>query len=74
MWLRASFDCIRCVCPTSDYDDEEVEAFYVELEKFYKEDHISYKVVVGDFNAKIGPRSRRKNFTLDPRFGVERAR
>ncbi|VDP63061.1 unnamed protein product [Heligmosomoides polygyrus] len=41
--------------PTSDYDDEDVEAFYVELEKFYKEDHTSYKVIV-DFHAKIGPR------------------
>ncbi|VDO73917.1 unnamed protein product [Heligmosomoides polygyrus] len=39
--------------PTSDYDDEEVEAFHVELEKFYKEDHTFYKVIVGDFNAKI---------------------
>uniref|UniRef100_A0A183F7I7 Endo/exonuclease/phosphatase domain-containing protein n=1 Tax=Heligmosomoides polygyrus TaxID=6339 RepID=A0A183F7I7_HELPZ len=42
--------------PTFDYDDEEVEAFYVELEKFYKEDYTFYKVIVGDFNAKIGPR------------------
>ncbi|WKX90251.1 hypothetical protein Q1695_009248 [Nippostrongylus brasiliensis] len=42
--------------PTSDYDDEEVEAFYMELEKLYKEDHTFYKVIVGDFNAKIGPR------------------
>ncbi|VDP13183.1 unnamed protein product [Heligmosomoides polygyrus] len=42
--------------PTSDYDDEDVEAVYVELEKFYKEDHTFYKVIVGDFNAKIGPR------------------
>ncbi|VDP02957.1 unnamed protein product [Heligmosomoides polygyrus] len=25
--------------PTSHYDDEEVEAFYVELEMFYREDH-----------------------------------
>ncbi|VDO74857.1 unnamed protein product [Heligmosomoides polygyrus] len=51
-----SFDCVRHVCPTSDYDDEEVETFYVKLEKFYKEDHTFYKVIVGDFNAKIGPR------------------
>ncbi|VDO94343.1 unnamed protein product [Heligmosomoides polygyrus] len=36
--------------PTSDYDYEEVEAFYVELEKFYKEDHTSYKVMVGPFS------------------------
>ncbi|VDO83021.1 unnamed protein product [Heligmosomoides polygyrus] len=46
------FDCIRRECP----DDEEIEAFYVELEKFYKEDHTFYKVIVGDSNAKIGPR------------------
>ncbi|VDP30315.1 unnamed protein product [Heligmosomoides polygyrus] len=40
--------------PTFEYDDKEVEAFYVELE-FYKEDHTFYKVIVGDFNAIIGP-------------------
>ncbi|VDO69723.1 unnamed protein product [Heligmosomoides polygyrus] len=32
-------------------------AFYVELEKFYKEDHTFYKVIVHDFNAKTGPRT-----------------
>ncbi|KAK6735800.1 hypothetical protein RB195_018816 [Necator americanus] len=36
--------------PTSSY--EEVEAFYMDLEKFYQEDHAFYKVIVGDFNAK----------------------
>ncbi|KIH46399.1 hypothetical protein ANCDUO_23548 [Ancylostoma duodenale] len=29
--------------PTSSYDEEEIEAFYMDLEKFYKEDHIFYK-------------------------------
>ena len=42
--------------PTSSYDEDELEAFYMELEKFYKEDHTFFKVIVGDFNAKIGPR------------------
>ncbi|EYC17444.1 hypothetical protein Y032_0030g2053 [Ancylostoma ceylanicum] len=42
--------------PTSSYDKDEIEAFYMNLEKFYREDHIFYKVIVGDFNAKIGPR------------------
>lgn len=42
--------------PTSSYDEDEVEAFYMDLEKFYREDHTFYKVIVGDFNAKIGPR------------------
>ncbi|EYB98980.1 hypothetical protein Y032_0126g1336 [Ancylostoma ceylanicum] len=42
--------------PTSGYDEDEIEAFYMDLEKFYREDHTFYKVIVGDFNAKIGPR------------------
>ncbi|KIH56478.1 hypothetical protein ANCDUO_13341, partial [Ancylostoma duodenale] len=28
---------------TSSYDDEEIEAFYMDLEKFYREDHTFYK-------------------------------
>uniref|UniRef100_A0A0K0DG06 Endo/exonuclease/phosphatase domain-containing protein n=1 Tax=Angiostrongylus cantonensis TaxID=6313 RepID=A0A0K0DG06_ANGCA len=41
---------------TSRYDENEVEAFYMDLEKFYREDHTFFKVIIGDFNAKIGPR------------------
>ncbi|KAK6754706.1 hypothetical protein RB195_013597 [Necator americanus] len=42
--------------PKSSYEEEEVEAFYMDLEKFYREDHAFYKVIIGDFNAKVGPR------------------
>ncbi|KAK6764564.1 hypothetical protein RB195_024764 [Necator americanus] len=42
--------------PTSSYEEEEVEAFYMDLEKFYREDHAFYKAIIGDFNAKVGPR------------------
>ncbi|KAK6764341.1 hypothetical protein RB195_024605 [Necator americanus] len=42
--------------PTSSYDEEEVEAFYMDMEKFYREDHAFCKVIIGDFNAKVGPR------------------
>ncbi|KAK6762291.1 hypothetical protein RB195_023126 [Necator americanus] len=43
--------------PTSSYEEEEVfEAFYMDLEKFYQEDHAFYKVIIDDFNAKIGSR------------------
>ncbi|KAK6762695.1 hypothetical protein RB195_023417 [Necator americanus] len=41
--------------PTSSSEGE-VEAFYMELEKLYIEDHTFCKVIIGDFNAKIGPR------------------
>ncbi|KAK6755346.1 hypothetical protein RB195_013991 [Necator americanus] len=42
--------------PTSSYNEEEVEAFYMNLEKFYREDDTFYKVIICDFNVKIGPR------------------
>ncbi|KAK6740744.1 hypothetical protein RB195_008911 [Necator americanus] len=32
--------------------DEEVEAFYIDLEKFYRENHVFYKVIIGDFSDK----------------------
>ncbi|VDM64242.1 unnamed protein product [Angiostrongylus costaricensis] len=43
--------------PTLNYD--EVEALYMDLEKYYREDYTFFKVITGDFNAKIsktGPR------------------
>uniref|UniRef100_A0A7I4YYM3 Reverse transcriptase domain-containing protein n=1 Tax=Haemonchus contortus TaxID=6289 RepID=A0A7I4YYM3_HAECO len=42
--------------PTSSYEEEELEAFYMDLERLYREDHTFFEVIVGDFNAKIGPR------------------
>nr|CDJ88039.1 Endonuclease exonuclease phosphatase domain containing protein [Haemonchus contortus] len=42
--------------PTSSYEEEELEAFYMDLERLYREDHTFFKVIVGDFNAKIGSR------------------
>ncbi|VDM64763.1 unnamed protein product [Angiostrongylus costaricensis] len=48
---------IFVVCaPTSNYDEEEVEPFYMDLEKFNREDHIFFKVIIEDVNVKIGPR------------------
>ncbi|VDM54941.1 unnamed protein product [Angiostrongylus costaricensis] len=42
--------------PPSNYDEEEVQAFYMDLEEFYREDHTFFKAIIGDFNAKIGTR------------------
>uniref|UniRef100_A0A0K0D4Z7 Craniofacial development protein 2-like n=1 Tax=Angiostrongylus cantonensis TaxID=6313 RepID=A0A0K0D4Z7_ANGCA len=42
--------------PTSNYNEEEVEAFYMDLERFYREYHTFFKVIIRDFNAKIEPR------------------
>ncbi|EYC33351.1 hypothetical protein Y032_0002g740 [Ancylostoma ceylanicum] len=42
--------------PKSSYDEDEIEAYYMDSQKFYREHHTFYKVTVGNFNAKIGPR------------------
>ncbi|KAK6734883.1 hypothetical protein RB195_018210 [Necator americanus] len=42
--------------PTSSYEEEEVEAFYMDLEKFYREEYAVYKVIISDLNAKVVPR------------------
>ncbi|VDM58676.1 unnamed protein product [Angiostrongylus costaricensis] len=42
--------------PTSNYDKEEVEAFYIDLEKLYRVDHTFFMAIIGDFNPKTGPR------------------
>uniref|UniRef100_A0A0K0DPU5 Craniofacial development protein 2-like n=1 Tax=Angiostrongylus cantonensis TaxID=6313 RepID=A0A0K0DPU5_ANGCA len=46
--------------PTSNYDKEEVKAFYMGLERFYIEGHTFFKVIIGDLNAKIGLRRSSK--------------
>uniref|UniRef100_A0A0K0CV43 Craniofacial development protein 2-like n=1 Tax=Angiostrongylus cantonensis TaxID=6313 RepID=A0A0K0CV43_ANGCA len=56
MWINTGFDNLRWLRAISNYDEEEIEAFYMDLERFYREDHTFYKVIIGDFNAKIGPR------------------
>ncbi|KAK6739384.1 hypothetical protein RB195_008080 [Necator americanus] len=34
--------------PTSSYEGEEVEAFYMDAEKFYREDHAFYQIIIGE--------------------------
>ncbi|ETN83114.1 hypothetical protein NECAME_07584 [Necator americanus] len=52
-----ALDIFVAYAPTSSYEEEEeVEAFYMDLKKFYREDHAFYRVIIGDFNAKIDPR------------------
>ncbi|KAK6732754.1 hypothetical protein RB195_016862 [Necator americanus] len=58
MWSNTSLTIFVAYAPTSSYEEEEVEAFYMDLEKFYREDHAFYKVIIGDFNTKVSPRRK----------------
>ncbi|ETN82126.1 hypothetical protein NECAME_17783 [Necator americanus] len=40
--------------------------YYMDLKKLYREDYTFYKVIIGDFNAKIGPRRTDEEMTLGP--------
>ncbi|XGW16332.1 hypothetical protein V3C99_001638 [Haemonchus contortus] len=44
---------LRCLRTMMNENEEELEAFYVGLEKLYREDHTFFEVIVSDFNAKI---------------------
>ena len=51
---KDQFCIIQVYAPTSDYDDEAVEAFYEAVNKAVEENKARYTIVMGDFNAKIG--------------------
>ena len=51
------FLCIvQIYAPTGDYDDEAVEEVYEDVNKAFSESKAKYRIVMGDFNAKIGKR------------------
>ncbi|VDM56811.1 unnamed protein product [Angiostrongylus costaricensis] len=56
MWINTGLIVFVVYAPTSDYDDEELEVFFMDLENFYRENHGFFRVIIVDFNAKIGLR------------------
>ena len=45
---------VQVYAPTSTHEGEEVDKFYEEVSKIMSEDKSYYKIVRGDFNAKVG--------------------
>ncbi|VDL82498.1 unnamed protein product [Nippostrongylus brasiliensis] len=59
---RGSMPVFVVYAPTSDYDDEEVEAFYMELEKLNGEGRTFSKVIIEISTRRSGLEGRRKSF------------
>ncbi|KAI5706767.1 hypothetical protein M8J75_011119 [Diaphorina citri] len=52
---RYKIQIVQAYAPTSTYSDEDVETFYEELKEMYEKGaDCHFKLVMGDFNAKIG--------------------
>ncbi|KAK6765644.1 hypothetical protein RB195_025515 [Necator americanus] len=61
LWMRRcgptpALTIFVAYAPTSSYEEEEVEDFFMDLKKFYRENHAVYKVIIDCFNTKISPR------------------
>ena len=59
---------IQVYAPTSDYDDEVVEAFYEDVNKAFEENKAMYTIVMGDFNAIVDERQPEEE-TILGKFG-----
>ncbi|VDM56027.1 unnamed protein product [Angiostrongylus costaricensis] len=54
MWInRCGFTIFVVSAQTSSYDEEEVEAFHMNMEKLYREDNTFFKVIIGDLNKDL---------------------
>lgn len=54
---RYTMQIIQAYAPTSNSEDEEAEEFYEDLSTTIKDEKSHYKLVMGDWNAKIGEKT-----------------
>uniref|UniRef100_A0A8R1HV48 Reverse transcriptase domain-containing protein n=1 Tax=Caenorhabditis japonica TaxID=281687 RepID=A0A8R1HV48_CAEJA len=68
---RLSCTVFQVYAPVANSDPEELADFYESLEEAYTACRSRYKLVVGDFNARIGPRQHTERFigphSMEPR-------
>uniref|UniRef100_A0A3P9KP93 Endonuclease/exonuclease/phosphatase domain-containing protein n=1 Tax=Oryzias latipes TaxID=8090 RepID=A0A3P9KP93_ORYLA len=60
---------IQVYAPTSSHSDEEVEELYEEIGKSMEKNKSQYKIVMGDFNAKVGQHHQSDGATVG-KFGL----
>ena len=58
---RYQLKCVQVYLPTTSYPDEEIEKVYEEIDNIIINSKAHYNIVMGDFNAKVGPGEIRGN-------------
>lgn len=66
---RYRMQVTQVYAPTSSYTDEEAEEFYEALSNAIERNKSHYKIVMGDFNAKIGKQEQGEEKTVG-RYGL----
>ena len=55
--------CVQVYLPTTSYPDEEIQKVYEEIDNIIINSKARYNIVMGDFNAKVGPGEIRETCT-----------
>ena len=58
---KDSVTVINAYAPTSSAEDEKVEQFYDDIERAMADSDSKYKMITGNFNAKIGTKTNEKD-------------
>ena len=66
--------CVQVYLPTTSYPDEEIEKIYEEFDNIIVNSKAHYNIVMGDFNAKVGPGEIRKTCTGSYGIGTRNRR
>lgn len=67
-----TLNLVQAYAPTSTHSDDEVEDFYSLLNKACDDHRGTWNIVIGDFNAKVGPRQDLDNYDIMGPHGLGR--
>ena len=67
---KDSVTVINAYAPKSSAEDEKVEQFYDDIETAMADSDSKYKVITGDFNAKIGTETKEEDLKSMGAFGI----
>ena len=68
---KDSVTVINAYAQTSSAEDEEVEQFYNDIERAMADSDSKYKIITGDFNAKIATKTKEGDFESMQAFGID---